>query len=186
VRFRYRLEGYDTDWVEAGDRREAFYTNLSPGPYTFRVLACNGDGVWNEEGATAEFYLRPHFYQTWWFYAACACAGGLAAVAVHALRVRGLRSREKELSRRVDERTEALRQSKESAEAALARVKQLQGLLPICCYCKRVRDDKDYWQQVEAYISDHSEAQFTHGICPDCFAKEFQDTDEPGDAPPAS
>lgn len=56
-------------------------------------------------------------------------------------------------------------------EAALARVRQLQGLLPICAYCKRIRDDGNYWQQVESYISEHSEASFTHGICPDCYAK---------------
>lgn len=53
-------------------------------------------------------------------------------------------------------------------EGALARVKQLQGLLPICAYCKKIRDDSNYWQQVEAYISSHSEVQFSHGICPDC------------------
>jgi CheY-like chemotaxis protein len=53
-------------------------------------------------------------------------------------------------------------------ESALAKVKQLHGLLPICAYCKKIRDDHNYWQQVEAYISSHSEAQFTHGICPDC------------------
>jgi sigma-B regulation protein RsbU (phosphoserine phosphatase) len=53
-------------------------------------------------------------------------------------------------------------------EGALAKVKQLQGLLPICAYCKKIRDDHNYWQQVEAYISSHSEAQFSHGICPDC------------------
>lgn len=56
-------------------------------------------------------------------------------------------------------------------EQALARVKQLQGLLPICSYCKKIRDDKNYWQQVDAYIAEHSEAQFSHGICPDCFEK---------------
>ena len=53
-------------------------------------------------------------------------------------------------------------------EEALAKVKQLQGLLPICAYCKKIRDDRNYWQQVEAYISSHSEAQFSHGICPEC------------------
>ena len=53
-------------------------------------------------------------------------------------------------------------------ELALANVKLLQGLLPICCYCKRIRDDQNYWQQVDTYVSDHSEAQFTHGICPEC------------------
>lgn len=56
-------------------------------------------------------------------------------------------------------------------ERAMAGVKQLQGLLPICCYCKKIRDDQNYWQQVEGYISKHSEAQFSHGVCPDCFEK---------------
>ena len=56
-------------------------------------------------------------------------------------------------------------------EEALARVKQLQGLLPICSYCKKIRDDRNYWQQLENYIGEHSEAQFSHGICPDCFEK---------------
>ena len=56
-------------------------------------------------------------------------------------------------------------------EDALVRVKQLQGLLPICSYCKKVRDDRNYWQQVEAYIEGHSDAKFTHGICPECREK---------------
>jgi DNA-binding response OmpR family regulator len=54
-------------------------------------------------------------------------------------------------------------------EEALTRVKQLQGLLPICCYCKRIRDDGNYWQRVEEYIAAHSDARFSHGICPGCF-----------------
>jgi CheY-like chemotaxis protein len=53
-------------------------------------------------------------------------------------------------------------------EDALANVKQLQGLIPICCYCKKIRGDQNYWQQVEAYMSAHSEARFSHGICPEC------------------
>jgi DNA-binding response OmpR family regulator len=56
-------------------------------------------------------------------------------------------------------------------EEALARVKQLQGLLPICAYCKKIRDDQNYWQQVENYISEHSEAQFSHSICPECYER---------------
>jgi phosphoserine phosphatase RsbU/P len=59
-------------------------------------------------------------------------------------------------------------------EEALSRVKTLQGLLPICSYCKKIRDDRNYWQQVEGYISDHSEAQFSHGICPECFTRFVQ------------
>ena len=54
---------------------------------------------------------------------------------------------------------------------SLAQVKQLQGLLPICVYCKRIRDDKNYWQQVEKYIAEHSDVQFSHSVCPECYEK---------------
>jgi DNA-binding response OmpR family regulator len=56
-------------------------------------------------------------------------------------------------------------------ENALLQVKQLKGLFPICSYCKKIRNDANYWQQVESYIAEHSEAQFSHGICPDCYEK---------------
>ena len=56
-------------------------------------------------------------------------------------------------------------------EEALALVKQLRGILPICSYCKKIRDDQNYWQRVESYISEHSEARFSHGICPDCYER---------------
>jgi len=68
-RYRYMLEGFDHGWTEAGARRTAYYTNIPPGKYTFRVQAANNDGLWNAEGAALSFELRPHFYQTWWFYA---------------------------------------------------------------------------------------------------------------------
>jgi signal transduction histidine kinase/ligand-binding sensor domain-containing protein len=67
VRFRYKLEGFDPDWQDAGTRRQAFYTNLRPHSFRFRVLACNNDGVWNESGASLNFDLLPAFYQTQWF-----------------------------------------------------------------------------------------------------------------------
>ena len=57
---------------------------------------------------------------------------------------------------------------------ALARVNELQGLLPICCYCKKIRDDHNYWQQVESYISEHSAAKFSHSICPGCYETVVQ------------
>ena len=60
-------------------------------------------------------------------------------------------------------------------EAALAKVKQLEGIIPICMYCKKIRDDKESWQQLEGYISEHSEALFSHGICPECYLKAFSD-----------
>ena len=65
------------------------------------------------------------------------------------------------------------RQIKE-LQSAMAHIKTLRGLLPMCAYCKKIRDDKQYWQQVEGYISEHSEAEFSHAICPDCYKKYFQ------------
>jgi signal transduction histidine kinase/ligand-binding sensor domain-containing protein len=72
VRFRYMLDGIDKDWQSASTRRQAFYTNLSPGGYRFRVTACNNDGVWNEQGTFLDFVIAPAFYQTWWFRGLCA------------------------------------------------------------------------------------------------------------------
>jgi PAS domain S-box-containing protein len=69
VKFRYRLDGQDRDWQDAGTRREAFYTDLGPGKYRFRVIACNNNGVWNEQGATLDFAIAPAYYQTGWFRA---------------------------------------------------------------------------------------------------------------------
>lgn len=69
VRYRYMLQGFDRGWTEAGARRSAYYTNIPPGHYTFHVQAANNDGVWNTAGAAFGFELRPHFYQTLWFYA---------------------------------------------------------------------------------------------------------------------
>ena len=68
VTFRYKLEGFDKEWKDAGTRRSAFYTNLDPGEYSFKVIASNNDGVWSREGATVKFYKRPFFYQTTWFF----------------------------------------------------------------------------------------------------------------------
>jgi ligand-binding sensor domain-containing protein/signal transduction histidine kinase len=66
-RFKYRLDGLETVWVEAGAQRVAAYPGLSPGRYEFRVLACNNDGIWNEQGASLRFVVQPRLWQTWWF-----------------------------------------------------------------------------------------------------------------------
>ena len=62
----------------------------------------------------------------------------------------------------------------EELNDALKRVKQLQGLLPICSFCKKIRNDRNYWEQVDAYIAGHSEAQFSHGVCPDCYERHMR------------
>jgi PAS domain S-box-containing protein len=113
VQFKYKLEGYDRDWVDAGSRRVAYYTNLSPGAYHFRVIASNNDGVWNSEGAAVGLILKPHFYQTYGFYT---CVGLLIlALAALAYRVRtaSLRAQQKKLELRVAERTMELMQAEE-------------------------------------------------------------------------
>jgi len=70
---------------------------------------------------------------------------------------------------RIVQLQKALMERFQELEDALKRLKQLQGLLPICSYCKKIRNDRNYWEQVDAYITSHSEAQFSHGVCPDCY-----------------
>jgi signal transduction histidine kinase len=92
VRFKYKLEGFDQDWIDSGTRRIAYYTNLRPGAYTFRVIASNNDGVWNQTGAAFALYLKPYFYQTYWFYAVCVLALAMLAWLLFRLRVRGMQA----------------------------------------------------------------------------------------------
>ncbi len=93
VRFKYKLDGFDKDWIDGGTRRVAYYTNLPPGQYKFRVMAANNDGVWNEAGASLDLYLKPHFYQTYWFYALSAAALALVIWQLYLLRVRQVKRR---------------------------------------------------------------------------------------------
>jgi CheY-like chemotaxis protein len=81
------------------------------------------------------------------------------------------------LERRVTERTAELRERNRELEAALADVKELSGLLPICTYCKKVRDDENYWEHVDAYIARRTHTKFSHGVCPECFAKANAEID---------
>jgi signal transduction histidine kinase/ligand-binding sensor domain-containing protein/DNA-binding response OmpR family regulator len=74
VCFKYKLEDHDNDWIDAGTRRSAFYTNLPKGDYTFRVTACNNDGVWNETGAALQFNIAPYWWETWWAHILFAAA----------------------------------------------------------------------------------------------------------------
>jgi len=129
VRFKYKLEGFDNDWVDADTRRVAFYTNIPPGQYNFRVIACNDDNIWNETGATFGFYLKPYFYQTYSFYTLCAGVVVLLGIGLHRLRVRQLKSRQKELTLLVEERTRAeaaLRENRRRLEDALHKLNAAQ------------------------------------------------------------
>jgi ligand-binding sensor domain-containing protein len=155
LRFRYRLDGFDRQWNDAGAQRVAQYTNLPPGDYRF-IVEAGLDEAWGKPdrlGVT----LQPHFYQTNWFYAAAILSIVLAIIAVPLVRVRQLRVRARDLDKRVQD--------------AIGELKVLSGLLPICAWCKKIRDDQGYWSKIEAYLSARTEAQFTHGICPDCTEK---------------
>ncbi len=103
--FSYRLDGFDSDWVQAGNRRSAFYTNLPPGKYTFRVIAANSDGVWNRKGATFIFTLRPYFTQTALFRRLVAAGVLLLIAGIFLLLLYRAKIRERTLERIVDERT---------------------------------------------------------------------------------
>ena len=105
VAFRYRLEGRDEDWVEAGNRRQAFYTDLPPGSYRFRVIAANDRGIWNEDGAAWQFSIAPAYYQTNVFRLAVVTSVVLGLTLLYRLRLRRVTAQlHARLQERLDER----------------------------------------------------------------------------------
>ncbi|HUU05948.1 MAG TPA: two-component regulator propeller domain-containing protein [Patescibacteria group bacterium] len=105
MQFAYRLEGFDPDWIQVGNRRSAFYTNLPPGSYTFRVIAGNGDGIWNRRGTAFAFKLQPYFHQTAWFRWFVALSSILLVAVMFFLALHRAKVRERKLENLVDERT---------------------------------------------------------------------------------
>ncbi|MEO8431279.1 MAG: two-component regulator propeller domain-containing protein [Acidobacteriota bacterium] len=161
MRFQYHLKGFDEGWVDAGTRRSAYYTNLSPGDYEFRVIAANGDGIWNRTGAVIAFSIQPSFTQTPLFAVLVLLAAAAAAFGLYRMRVRSLKSKARVLERAITE--------------AMSNIRVLRGLFPICAACKKIRDDGGYWKQIDSYIRDHSEAEFSHSICPECMERLYPD-----------
>ena len=135
VRYRYRLDGVDTDWRELTAARQALYTNLRPGNYVFRVIAANNDGVWNESGASLAFVIPPAFVQTGWFIALCVAGGAAAVWALVRLRVRQVRRRlEERMEERLNERTRIARELHDSLlqgfQGLMFRLQAVRQLLP--------------------------------------------------------
>ena len=158
--FRYRLEGFDADWqVDASGLRKASYTNLPPGDYRFVVAARREAGSWSPEPAAFAFTLRPRFYETWAFYVLCAVIAAAVVAALPLWRLRRARRHEAVLEQRV--------------ATAVAQIKVLRGMIPICSSCKKIREDTGYWTQLELYMAEHSEAEFSHGLCPECAARLY-------------
>jgi signal transduction histidine kinase/ligand-binding sensor domain-containing protein len=135
VRFRYKLEGRDKSWQEPETRRQAFYTDLRPGKYRFHVIACNNDGVWNEEGASLDFNIAPAWFQTNWFRVACVATFLFLLWLAYQLRLRQLRHEFSiGLEARVDERTRIARDLHDtllqSFHGLLLRFQTVYALLP--------------------------------------------------------
>lgn len=117
IRFKYKLEGHDQDWIDAGTRRAAYYSNLEPGKYSFKVHAVTSDGVWSESPAFVNLEFRPYFYQTRWFFLSALAFAAFLLLIVWKVSVKQLEAREKRLSQLVHERTMELAMVNETLEA---------------------------------------------------------------------
>ncbi len=171
--YAYKLEGVDQDWVYSGNRRFATYAHLNPGHYVFRVKGSNSDGVWNEAGTSIQLIIHPPFWMTWWFRIfVIALIIGVALTSVR-IRIRSIEKQKEKLANLVAERTKELEAKNVELQEALNNIKTLRGLIPICSSCKKIRDDQGYWNQLEKYLREHSEAEFSHSICPDCAKKLY-------------
>ena len=132
IHYRYMLEGYNKEWVDADTRRSAFYTNLKPGHYRFLVQACNEDGVWSSVAASIEVELLPHFYQTGWFISLAVAAFLAALFAIYAWRLKHLTYKQEQLQRASDllegkvlERTLELRKEIEQRKRIQAEIENV-------------------------------------------------------------
>ncbi|HWD19048.1 MAG TPA: two-component regulator propeller domain-containing protein, partial [Verrucomicrobiae bacterium] len=153
VRFRYRLENLDPAWVEAGSSRSASYAYVPHGKYRFRVIACNGDGVWNLTGASLALTVRPHLWQTWWFVGLLVVGAGITiAGTARFVEKRKMQQRLERLEREravEQERARIAQDLHDDLGSSLTRISLLGGL---------AREDKDNAQQVEVHISKISQS----------------------------
>jgi hypothetical protein len=159
--FSYRLKGFETEWTDADRRRFATYTNVPAGRYQLEVRARTEGSDWQRADPPLEVVVETHWHARPEVHAAAVVLVGLALGLGYAARMRALALREAELRERVDEE--------------VARLKVLRGLLPICAGCKKIREGDGYWRQIEAYIRENSEADFSHGMCPECVREWFPD-----------
>ena len=157
IRFRYRLDGVDQEWVEAGKERSAFYGSMPPGDYHFRVIACNSEGVWNPAGAELAFHVQPLLSQTWWFLS-------LLALGLGAILVAGVGSVFRYLSKRKLQRHLAQLEQERALERERARIAQDlhddlgSSLARISLLSGLVRADKDHPAQVETHANKISQS----------------------------
>ncbi len=117
VNFMYMLEGFDKDWVDAGNRRTAYYTNIAPGKYKFKVKACNNDGIWNEAGTETDFYFEAYFYQTYWFWAIVVVIIGYISFRLYKSRMDAMKKQHHEMEKQYELAQEQKKQLEEKESA---------------------------------------------------------------------
>jgi len=154
VEYEYRLDGYDDSWILAEPDDPAIYTGLGPGRFRFEVRETG-----SQIADVYHFTVAPAFYETPVFYLSMIILAMGLVFGAHRRRVRALMRSERELKERVEE--------------ALDELIVLKGMLPICSFCKKIRDDSGYWEQMEVYVRDHSEAEFSHSLCPECMDTHY-------------
>lgn len=125
VHYRYKLEGFDEDWIEAGTARRATYTNVTPGTHIFRVQARNFGGIWSEQDGLLTLNVAPFFFETSWFYLLCAITMLGLVYGGYRVRIRQSKAREEALSKLVKERTQALADEKETVAAQAEKLRSL-------------------------------------------------------------
>jgi signal transduction histidine kinase len=113
VKYKYKLENFDRDWIDAGTELQAIYTNLRHGTYTFSVIACNNDGVWSSAGSTVSFVVNPYYYETWWFYLLIGAAFATGLFGYVRWRTRELKRESVMLEQKIDERTKLIAEQRD-------------------------------------------------------------------------
>ena len=161
VEYRTRIAELSTVWSEPRTTTDLQVENLAAGTYTVQVAArlqrpTTSD--WTEPIMTT-VVVEPRLWETWWVRASAVLLVVLGVAGLVRWRTTHLRNRARKLEAAVAE--------------AMSNAKILRGLLPICAHCKKVRDDHGYWTRIEDYIAQHSEADFSHGFCPDCIEKHY-------------
>ena len=160
-RYAYRLEGFEEGWNETGTLNKATYTNLNPGSYTFKVIAANNDGIWNEEGITIHIDIMPPFYMTWWFKTLVAVLICLALYGIYLLRIRKIEAQKLVLERLVEERTEEIQKQTEELQATAEEIQmQSEELQDQTEVLQRLNEDLEQ-QRFQEQIA-REEAELAH------------------------
>ena len=158
VRFRYKLEGRDRDWQDAGTRRQAFFSDLRPGNYRFHVIACNNSGVWNEAGASLDFSIAPAYHQTTWFRGAVLAAFLALLAALHRLRLRQVAQHVRvRMEGRLEERERIARDLHDTL------LQSVQGLILMFHAVARQLPDRDPVRQTLDKTLDHADQVLAEG-----------------------